>query len=104
MAETHEKRPYLWVFLGLAVLTAAEVGVAGIEGDILGLTFHQVARVATLVILAAAKAMLVALYYMHLRYDKRILAIIGGFPFLLAIVMTLILLADRTLAGGVAGG
>jgi hypothetical protein len=44
------------------------------------------------------------MFYMHLRYDHPILAIIGGFPFFLAVVMALIILADRTLVGGLVGG
>lgn len=92
---THEphKRPYLWVFLWLTILTAIEVGVAG-------LALPNGLRIALLVLLAGAKAVLVALFYMHLRYDKPILAIIGGFPFFLAVMMALIILADRTLVGG----
>lgn len=97
MKEQHAKRPYLWVFLWLAVLTAIEVGVAR-------LTFDRPIKIILLVILATAKALLVALFYMHLRYDKPILAIIGGFPFFLAVIMALIILADRTLVGGLIGG
>lgn len=96
--EHHDKRPYIKVFVALGVLTAVEVGVASL---------HLLPRPLTiilLVILAAAKVLLVALFYMHLRYDNTILAIIGGFPFFLAMVMALIILADRTLAGGLVGG
>lgn len=98
MAHTHEhkKRPYMWVFLWLAILTAIEVGVAS-------LGFYKPLQITILAVLAGAKAVLVALFYMHLRYDKPILAIIGGFPFFLAVVMALIILADRTLVGGLIG-
>jgi caa(3)-type oxidase subunit IV len=96
MTEKHAKRPYMWVFLWLAVLTAIEVGVAN-----LGL--NKTLQIILLAILAVGKVLLVALFYMHLRYDKSILAIIGGFPFFLAMVMALIILADRTLAGGLLG-
>lgn len=98
MIEGHEgkKRPYLWVFLWLAVLTAIEVGVAG-------LTLYKPFQITLLVVLAICKVALVALFYMHLRYDKFILAIIGAFPFFLAVVMALLILADRTLAGGLVG-
>jgi len=99
MEHTHEhkKRPYMWVFLWLAVLTAIEVGVASLGLD-------KTIQIILLAVLAAAKAILVALFYMHLRYDKSILAIIGGFPFFLAVIMALIILADRTLVGGLIGG
>ena len=93
----HKKRPYMWVFLWLAVLTAIEVGI----------TFTALPKpimIVLLAIFAIGKALLVALFYMHLRYDKPILAIIGGFPFFLAVLMALIILADRTLTGGLVGG
>lgn len=96
MTEKHAKRPYMWVFLWLAVLTAIEVGVSN-------LAFDKTLQIILLAILAIGKAVLVALFYMHLRYDKPILAVIGGFPFFLAVVMALIILADRTLAGGLLG-
>jgi cytochrome c oxidase subunit 4 len=92
----HKKRPYLWVFLWLAILTGIEVGVAG-------LGFDRTLQIILLAVLAIGKAILVALFYMHLRYDKSILAIIGGFPFFLAVLMALIILADRTLVGGLIG-
>jgi cytochrome c oxidase subunit 4 len=99
MAHTHEhkKRPYMWVFLWLAVLTAIEVGVASTG-------LNRPLQITLLAVLAGAKAVLVALFYMHLRYDKSILVIIGGFPFFLAVLMALIILADRTLVGGLIGG
>jgi cytochrome c oxidase subunit 4 len=98
MAETHSrKRVYLWVVFWLALLTAIEVSLTylGINPTLL---------IVSLVILAFVKALLVALFYMHLRYDFTILSIIGGFPFFLAVLMLLIILADRTLVGGLIGG
>jgi cytochrome c oxidase subunit 4 len=97
MTHASKKRTFLWVFLWLAVLTAIEVGVAN-------LGIAKSLQLVLLMALAIGKALLVALFYMHLRYDKSILAIIGGFPFFLAVVMTLIILADRTLTGGLVGG
>jgi cytochrome c oxidase subunit 4 len=97
MIEAHAKRPYMRVFVGLAVLTAVEVSLASLA------VLPRPILIILLLILAAAKALLVAMYYMHLRYDHRILWIIGGFPFFLAGVMMLIILADRTLVGGLIG-
>jgi len=93
----HKKRPYLWVFLWLAVFTAIEVGITYTA-------LPKTPMIILLAILAISKALLVALFYMHLRYDKPILAIMGGFPFFLAVLMALIILADRTLTGGLIGG
>jgi cytochrome c oxidase subunit 4 len=97
MTHSSKKRTFLWVFLWLAILTGIEVGVAN-------LAIPDSLQIVLLMALAISKALLVALFYMHLRYDKSILAIIGGFPFFLAVVMTLIILADRTLTGGLVGG
>ena len=90
-AKAHDKkRPYLQVFVALAVLTAVEVGLASLALD-------RTLRVLILLGLSAAKAALVALFYMHLRYDHRILALIGGFPLFLVVIMLVIFLADRSL-------
>ena len=53
------------VFLVLAVFTAIEVGVSYLPGSI---------KVPLLLLLAAIKAGLVLLYFMHLRSDSRVYA------------------------------
>jgi cytochrome c oxidase subunit IV len=57
-------RTYIIIFGWLTVLTALEVLVAAIGLD-------ESLRVPLLVIVAIAKALLVVLFYMHLRYDNR---------------------------------
>ncbi|MCI0398762.1 MAG: cytochrome C oxidase subunit IV family protein [Chloroflexi bacterium] len=83
-----QKRPYWQVFAVLAVLTAAEVGFASLD-------IAPGLRAVVLLVMAASKAVLVAMFYMHLRYDHRLLAIIGGFPLLLVVIMLIILMVDR---------
>lgn len=59
---TEHKRPnYLLIFAVLAALTLAEVGV----------TFLPIPQVPILLGLAAAKIVLVAMFYMHLKTDSR---------------------------------
>lgn len=59
---TAHKRPnYLLIFAVLAALTLAEVGV----------TFLPIPQVPILLGLAAAKIVLVAMFYMHLKTDSR---------------------------------
>lgn len=59
---TEHKRPnYLLVFLALAALTMAEVGV----------TFLPIPQIPILAALASAKIVLVAMFYMHLKTDSR---------------------------------
>jgi caa(3)-type oxidase subunit IV len=67
--------PYLAVFISLAVLTGLEVG-ASFLGPAL--------RLPILVILAAAKVLLVLLFFMHLRTDRRIFAVPIVIAFLIA--------------------
>jgi cytochrome c oxidase subunit 4 len=70
------------VFALLVVLTAAEVGVALAP-------LSKSAQVPMLIALAIAKAALVALYYMHLRFEGRLLRLIAVFPFILSLVLAL---------------
>jgi len=55
-----------WCFVALAVITALEVGV----------TYLPLPRAPVLVPMALAKAALVALFYMHLKYDRRIFGLV----------------------------
>jgi caa(3)-type oxidase subunit IV len=75
-------RTYLLVFVALAILTAVEVGVAYLAGGL---------RTPLLLIMAVAKAMLVILYFMHLKYDSRWYAFIFFAP--MALVIPLIWVA-----------
>lgn len=84
------RRTYIRIFVALAVLTAIELGAAALAID-------DTVRIIILLAFAVAKAILVALYYMHLRYDHRILRIIAAFPVLLVIIMLLLFVADRNL-------
>jgi|DewCreStandDraft_1066081.scaffolds.fasta_scaffold12736_3 cytochrome c oxidase subunit 4 len=64
---------YIGIFVALAVLTGIEIAAStAIAGSAL--------RVVLLLGLAVSKATLVALYYMHLRYDSRMFAVIFLIP------------------------
>ncbi|MER3459083.1 MAG: hypothetical protein C4309_11075 [Chloroflexota bacterium] len=73
-SHTHSKTlHYVGIFVALAVLTGIEIAVStAIAGSAL--------RVVLLLALAVSKATLVALYYMHLRYDSRMFAVIFLIP------------------------
>jgi cytochrome c oxidase subunit IV len=82
-----EERRYLQVFVWLAILTALEIG----------LTFLPLSRLvigAGLVLLAASKAALVALYYMHLAHERPTLTYIALTPAVLCVFLVLMLLPD----------
>lgn len=86
-AAHHEEPNYMAVFIVLAVLTVAEIGVvyAPIPHWAIG---------SMLVILAFTKAILVAAYFMHLKFEKRTLAIIAGTPLVLCVMLLFSLLPD----------
>ena len=68
---------YIAVFVGLAVLTAIEVTIV--------LVIHpDFSPLPILLALAAAKAALVALFFMHLKDDTKWFSLIFIFPMLLA--------------------
>ena len=81
---------YIRVFVGLIVLTLLEVWVAGVDAG-------QVLIASALISMALAKAGLVGLYYMHLRYERRLLWYVALFPFVLSAILVLLVLADSTL-------
>ena len=82
-----EERRYIQVFIWLAVLTALEIA----------LTYMPLMRwvIGTgLVLLAASKASMVALYYMHLAHEKPTLTYIALTPAILCVFLVLMLLPD----------
>jgi cytochrome c oxidase subunit 4 len=78
------------VFYSLAVLTAVEIGVAYMRFlPLLVMGFM-------LIILALAKAALVGMYFMHLKFEKRTLGIIAMTPLILCTLLIIALLPDLT--------
>lgn len=79
----HHAHPnYLLVFLSLAVLTAVEVGIVYVP---------NIPHTAILLALAALKAMLVLLYFMHLRFDSKWFSFIFFIPFVLIIPLLIVI-------------
>lgn len=85
----HAKPNYIGVFLILGVLTAIELGITSLFPTSVG-------RVPILLFLTVAKALLVILYYMHLKFDSRIYSIFFGagvlafaLPFVIAMIFLL---------------
>ncbi len=68
--------PYHLVFIALAIFTGLEIGTSYLPATI---------KVPILVILAVTKAALVVLFFMHLRYDKRVFS----FPLLIGIFLAI---------------
>jgi cytochrome c oxidase subunit IV len=84
---THTHPNYMGIFWVLLVLTIVEVALTfvGLPKLLLG---------SLLVILAVWKAALVAMYFMHLKFERRTLAMIAVVPFILCLFLILMLLPD----------
>ncbi len=89
MAAAHKDPNYMAVFWWLAALTIVEVGVI-----FLGLP--KLALVILLVALALSKASLVAMYFMHLRFEPRTLGLIAVIPLFLGALLVFIIIPDHS--------
>ncbi len=78
-SEEHHHPNYMAVFWILLVVTIAEVVVTFIPFFI----HNPALMVITLLLMAFGKAILVALYFMHLKYDNIILTVIAAVPMIL---------------------
>ena len=88
MASTaHSQNNYIKIFILLSVLTVIEVGMT-----FLGLPKMLLASL--LVIFAMWKAALVAMHFMHLKFEKKTLTLVAIIPFILCTFLILMLLPD----------
>ncbi len=93
---TKEEKPakkhpnYVAVFIALAVLTATEVAI----------TQLPVPKAPILIPLSVLKAALVAMFYMHLRTDRKIFAVV----FVMGVLVGLGFLISVTILLGLHGG
>ena len=85
---THKQPNYAGVFWSLLILTILEIAVAN-------LSWAKPLIVVTLVFLAIVKASLVALFYMHLKFEKYVIYLIVLFPLFLAVFLTVMVLSDK---------
>jgi len=89
-AQVHHEEPnYMNIFWALTVLTVLEVGVVYLPMTKLVIGFLLVA-------LACTKAALVAMYFMHLKFEKSTLGIIALTPMILCVFLIFMLLPDLT--------
>jgi cytochrome c oxidase subunit IV len=88
MAEATRHLPnYFGVWAMLALLTMAELGVAF-------LPWPKGTVIALLVLLAVWKALLVALYFMHLRYEPNRIRILAIAPLPLAVILVVAVIQE----------
>ena len=83
----HAHPPYIGIFLVLAVLTAVELSIAF-------LPWPKRTLIILLLLLAIWKALLVALYYMHLRFEPTRLRIMAIAPLPLAVILVVAVIQE----------
>ena len=87
MSSEHDKHPYYKIFGWLTILTIVEIAWALYVGN-------RFLLISGLSLMAGAKAVMVALYYMHLKYENRLILTIVCVPLILVIIMISGLLPD----------
>jgi cytochrome c oxidase subunit 4 len=86
--QAHRAHPnYIGIWLALAVLTGVELGVAF-------LPFSKTIIILLLLGLAFWKALLVALYFMHLRFEPNRLRILAVAPLPLIVILVVAVIQE----------
>ena len=89
MADAHAEPNYIFIFWWLLALTIFEIAVI----------YMPIARLAIVILLvgsALVKATLVAMYFMHLRFERITLAMIAVTPLIICLFLILMLLPDMS--------
>jgi cytochrome c oxidase subunit 4 len=88
MATTEHKHPnYMAIFWYLAILTVVEIAV-------IYMPLAKFTIGVLLCALALGKASLVAMYFMHLKFETRTLGMVAVTPLLIATLLVFVLLPD----------
>ena len=85
--KAHATPNYMGIFAVLFILTVLEVAYAF-------LSLPKTALILGLVLMAMVKASLVALFYMHLKFEGKLIYAIALVPLGMAVILTLTLLKD----------
>jgi cytochrome c oxidase subunit 4 len=88
MDTAHKHPNYVLIWVYLAVLTAVEVGVAFVSH------FSKTTLLIILLFLAVWKALLVALYFMHLKFERWNLRVVAIIPIPLALILIILVLQE----------
>jgi len=84
---SHSASVYIKIFYILLVLTIAEVAIVYMR-------LPKLLLAGLLVIFAVWKASLVAMHFMHLKFEKKTLAVVALAPFVLCVFLILMLTSD----------
>ena len=89
MSNTHvSSRTYLVIWGWLAGLMLISVGLSE-------LPLAKSTIVSLVLFLSTVKALLVALYYMHLKMDRRLLSLVATFPLVVVAAAVLVVASSR---------
>jgi len=86
-AEAHPPVNYMSIWWYLLVLTVGEVAIVYVG-------IPRVPLVLALVVFAMVKTFLVAAYFMHLKFEKRVMWVIALAPLIFATILTIGLVPD----------
>ena len=91
MASAVEHKPtnYVLIWVYLAALTGVELAVALMK------FLPRNAMIVTLIVLAVWKALLVAIFFMHLKYEPKRLVYMILVPFPLAVILVMFVMRER---------
>ena len=89
----HGARPYLLIGIWLAGLMLLGVLLSELSGGVLPLPRWGVAVL--VLVLSTIKATLVAMYYMHLQSDRRLLLFVALAPFVLISLALCVIFSSR---------
>ncbi|HAT16530.1 MAG TPA: hypothetical protein DCS76_01965 [Gemmatimonadetes bacterium] len=87
--QEHAHPRYYWIWFMLAVLTALEVAMSLYMTNV-----SKVVLAVGLILMAVWKAVLVAMYYMHLRYEPARLWIMAISPLPFGVILVLAVITE----------
>jgi cytochrome c oxidase subunit IV len=89
MQTAHKHPPYLLIWLYLAILTAAELGLA------FELPISRNLKLILLMVLAIWKAALVGMFFMHMKFEKWNMRVLALIPLPLAAILILAAITEH---------
>jgi cytochrome c oxidase subunit 4 len=87
--ETAKRPNYLFIFIALAVFTLIETLVSYIQ--------QAAIKVPTLIVLSVVKAVLVLLYFMHLKFDSKVFSylFIAGCILVIPLILVIVIVMPQ---------
>ena len=94
-------KTYVWIFLALMVGTALTVAAAFV--DLGAMTGFSALNDVVMLAIAVTKAVLVILFFMHVRYSGRLTALTVGSGFVFLLILFAIVVMDYATRGVIPG-